>query len=184
MIRTLLCAILLGTACQATANTLYKWTEADGSITFSPEPPAAGIAYDTVQTGSANPAPQRPLPQQAVTQNSLQAPNNVTRNRVTAAAPTEPAQDLAYAPAAAALPDGIAWENPQDTANHADQLRRSGGSNSGLIGSTQKNSQCQDLEKRVMSLERRLRSKLTPDEVDNTVVAIVRYQNNFDQFCE
>jgi len=46
-----------------------------------------------------------------------------------------------------------------------------------------KQRQCQDLGKRVVSLERRLRSPLTPDDMDNTVLAMARYQKSFDRFC-
>lgn len=175
MIRTLLCAILLGAACQVSADTLYKWTEADGSITFSPEPPAAGVAYDTVETGAGSLAIQRPqaAPQQA------QLPSIAA----TPAVPPQPAQDLAYAPsaAAAALPEGMAWEKDQQT--RTEQTRVSNEPQTGVISSSKKTGQCLDLEKRVVSLERRLRSKLSPNEVDNTVVAIVRYQHSFDQYC-
>jgi hypothetical protein len=46
-----------------------------------------------------------------------------------------------------------------------------------------KQRQCQDLGKRVVSLERRLRSLLTPEDMDNTVLAMARYQKSFDRFC-
>lgn len=46
-----------------------------------------------------------------------------------------------------------------------------------------KQRQCQDLQKRVVSLERRLRSRLTPEDMDNTVVHMARYQRSFDQHC-
>lgn len=270
MIRTLLCAILIGAACQATAATLYKWTEADGSITFSPEPPAAGIAYDTVETGNVTSATQRPLstqataqaaqsPQQrrlqqallpsiatapataqaqnpglqqhqaqlpnianspattyAAAQNSQQSlrqqqaqlPGIATSQAAAAQAATQnplqslrqqraslpsiatapavlpqPAKEYVYVPdpAAAALPEGMAWE--QDQQERAEQRLGPDKPKTDLIGSSKKTSQCLDLEKRVMSLERRLRSKLSPDDVDNTVMAIVRYQDSFNQFC-
>ena len=174
MIRTLLCAILLGTACQATANTLYRWTEADGSITFSPTPPASGIAFETIQTGGGNANAQRPVQAPTAPLPQAQAP---------AVVPQQPAQGLAYAPSQAALPSGIAWDKTGNSADRTAQVQTPSEPPSGVIGSTKKTSQCQDLEKRVMSLERRLRSKLSPDEVDNTVIAIVRYQDSFDQYC-
>jgi len=190
MIRTLLCAILIGTACQATANTLYRWTEADGSITFSPSPPASGVAYETIETGGGNANIERPAQAPAAPQ-APTAPISAPQARITAvptqipAAAAEPAQGLAYAPAAqAALPGGITWDKQaQGAAAVPSQTQTLGGNNTGVIGSSKKTSQCLDLEKRVMSLERRLRSKLSPDEVDNTVVAIVRYQDSFDQYC-
>jgi len=46
-----------------------------------------------------------------------------------------------------------------------------------------KRSRCQDLKKRVTSLERRLKSRLTPEDMDNTVIHMARYQRSFDQYC-
>lgn len=46
-----------------------------------------------------------------------------------------------------------------------------------------KQRQCQDLQKRVISLERRLKSRLTPEDMDNTVIHMARYQRSFDQHC-
>ena len=214
MIRTIICTILLSTACQASADTLYKWHEADGSITFSPQPPPAGTVYDTVETGISSATTERSAAQpqvaasgvsqqqfdqlaqqQAQEQAQLQAQlqsqqqtNSLPQPNVTKLTPTEPqqpAQGLAYAPnrAAAALPEGIRWNRNQDAQTDSGQIGPSEGAENGVIGSSQKSSQCQGLEKRVMSLEMRLRSELSPKEVDDTVVAIVRYQNSFDQYC-
>ena len=49
--------------------------------------------------------------------------------------------------------------------------------------SSNKQRRCQDLRKRVVSLERRLKSRLTPEDMDNTVVHMARYQRSFDQHC-
>ena len=43
--------------------------------------------------------------------------------------------------------------------------------------------QCEDLKKRMVSLERRLRNRLTPADMDNTVVYIARYQRSYDHHC-
>lgn len=204
MIRTLLCTILIGAACQANAATLYRWAEADGSLTFSPEPPPAGIAYDTVDTGGGNLASQpstsadQNLEQDLTAASAVPAATGPARTVAGADATSEPEikisavpldvqnapaaaeapQTLAYAPnTAKTLPQGItAASNSEDVPAAAAQ--------NGVVGSTQKFNQCQELQKRVVSLERRLRSKLSSDDVDNTVVAIVRYQKSFDAYCE
>ena len=46
-----------------------------------------------------------------------------------------------------------------------------------------KQSRCKDLKKRVTSLERRLKSRLTPEDMDNTVLHMARYQRSYDQYC-
>ena len=48
MIRTFRLALLLACAGTAIAQPLYKWTEADGSITFSPEKPQSGINFQVI----------------------------------------------------------------------------------------------------------------------------------------
>lgn len=194
MKRTLLCALLVSAACQASAATLYRWVESDGSITFSPEPPAAGVTFETVNTGdstanntsavksmNATPAASVTPAASAVVSTSAASTGSREPQIQTLPLPDSSRQELTYAPdAQAALPAGI---SRMDTATAAELngnrlMRRDTNS-----VSNQKFDQCQDLKKRVVSLERRLRSTLTPDEVDNTVVAMVRYQQSYDQFC-
>jgi len=175
MTRLFLCAILLGAACQASAATLYRWIEADGSITFSPDPPAAGIAYDTVQTGGEAATATRPAQPVAKAQPQRPALTQPTQAQNT--------QGLNYAPSNGAMANGITRANTGSNLAAPRQDIGTSAKRQEVVGSNQKFSQCQDLKKRVVSLERRLRSKLTPDEVDNTVVAIVRYQQSFDQYC-
>jgi len=203
MIRTLLCTVLLSVACQAAAGTLYRWKEPDGSLTFSPEPPPAGIAFDTVQTGGENLAtqagtagdsnlaqtPATAAPQPAT---ALPAEPEIKISAVPLSVPqsleqtsddtlVEAPQTLAYAPNTAnPLPQGITAGDEQ--AENAEAT--SANNPNGVVNSAQKFEQCQELQKRVVSLERRLRSKLSSEDVDNTVVAMVRYQNSFDRHCE
>ncbi len=185
MTRILLCTILLTAACQVSAATLYRWIEADGSITFSPEPPAAGIAYDTVETGVGNSAAALPATQNAAQSAANPALEPVQRPlQQQPAIQLQPQQGLAYAPSATeSVQNSITKATPSTTPTTLAQGQKPNASQSGVVGSSQKHAQCQDLKKRVVSLERRLRSKLSPGEVDNTVVAIVRYQDSFDQFC-
>lgn len=194
MKRTLLCALLVSAACQASAATLYRWVESDGSITFSPEPPAAGVTFETVNTGdstakntsavrSMNATPAASVPPTASAAASTSAAGSSPREPQiqTLPLPNSSRQELTYAPnAQAALGAGISQMEKTTAAklNGNRLMRRDTDS-----VSNQKFDQCQDLKKRVVSLERRLRSTLTPDEVDNTVVAMVRYQQSYDQFC-
>lgn len=188
MTKTLLYAILLSTACQASAATLYRWIEPDGSITFSPEPPTTEVEYETVETGaaatSANQAardsqiaPSTPEPVNTAT---AELPNELP---VTRLQPTEPIQALSYAPGADAPRNQIVRADTRVAAVTIQDANVAQENNADVVGSSQKYEQCQDLRKRVVSLEQRLRVDLTPDEVDNTVLAIVRYQDSFDQFC-
>ena len=45
------------------------------------------------------------------------------------------------------------------------------------------NERCTELSKRVVSLERRLTAALTPDEMDDTVIRMARYQQSFESLC-
>jgi len=199
MIRTLLCTILLSVASQAAASTLYRWTEPDGSLTFSPEPPTTGVAYDVVETGGGNLATQTGTstnqnlaqPEAVATTQPAAALSNEPEIKISAVPqsnpqafddqPIEPAQTLAYAPNTAnTLPQGIT----EGTGQATDAAPTAANNQNGVLASSNKFDQCQELRKRVVSLERRLRSKLSSEEVDDTVVAIARYQNNYDRHCE
>jgi len=165
MTRLLLSAILLAVTSQAAAATLYRWVEKDGSITFSPEPPPAGVTYETVDTGGAASArPQPRPPQDAIPTAQAALPN----------------QGLSYAPSTDSIPQGIT--RGDDVGAKRPEPENTKDSDL-VVGSSRKYAQCQDLKKRVTSLEQRLRAELTPDQVDNTVVAIVRYQSSFNQHC-
>jgi len=48
MIRIITLLSLLLTAGSGYAAGLYKWVEADGSITFSPNPPPAGVEFERI----------------------------------------------------------------------------------------------------------------------------------------
>ena len=48
---------------------------------------------------------------------------------------------------------------------------------------SQKQHQCEDLQKRIVSLERRLRQTLSDEDMDNTVVYMAKYQLSFNQHC-
>jgi len=182
MIRILICALLLGTAFQASASTLYRWVEADGSITFSPKPPPRGTAFETIETGTGIGADgisrtgnARNAPRPAIAPDPL----------IQSSQPAKRKPGLAYAPASSKLPKGISQSDEVKAAVAARKAENeSVPEGDKIITSTKKHSQCQGLQKRVRSLENRLRSVLTPDDVDNTVVAIARYQQSFNRHCD
>lgn len=69
------------------------------------------------------------------------------------------------------------------TRNESDQMESPDNLAASISAANFKQSRCQDLQKRVTSLERRLKSRLTPEDMDNTVLHMARYQRSFDQYC-
>ena len=45
------------------------------------------------------------------------------------------------------------------------------------------NERCTELSKRVVSLEQRLTAQLTPEEMDDTVIRMARYQRDLESLC-
>lgn len=181
MIRSITTSLLLILVATASADTLYRWQEADGSVTFSPKPPAAGITYEKVESGNkrsddkrlkAIAAVSETLP--AVSQKStnvsgqngkiLYAPDTATTGNQSDSQPI----------AAAAL----ATTTASDTAT-VDTM-----ASQPIVASNSKQRRCQELQKRVVSLERRMRSQLSAEDMDNTVVHMARYQASFNQHCQ
>ena len=188
------CTTMILTVAQAAP--LYKWVEPDGSITFSPKQPPAGIQYETVNkgvqaasqlSGATKAAPAAPAAIRATAPATVSAINSGAHNAST--------PKVIYAPG---------QTNTPLAANNAPQTnRRSTGQNissNGLIrtpatensnatqaqqavATSHKQRRCQDLRKRVVSLERRLKTRLTPQDMDNTVIHMARYQRSFDQHC-
>ena len=127
------CATLL--AIDAVAEELYRWREADGTITFSKTPPPSnsGIAFEKISaTGGA----------------------------------TQPAKKLS---AGAAVP-----------ASDPALLTRPARS----IASDSKTGHCNELRKRVQSLERLITTDVSNETMDNAVVQMARYQTSFNQSCQ
>ena len=187
MIRTTSLILLLACTSIGMAEPLYKWTEADGSVTFSPKQPPAGTSFETIQSS----AKKKPATELA----TLDAP--VTP--VTAAA--TPADNRSSVAPRIAPNDDQFSSSSSNSANRSGQQLNSitapAASNANpdfsqaqesnrvaSIAASNKQSRCQDLRKRVVSLERRLKSRLTPEDMDNTVIHMARYQRSFDQYCE
>jgi hypothetical protein len=177
--------LLLAHATVAFAQPLYKWTEANGSITFSPTPPASGIEFEVIS--EPNPvaaAPEdSPLPARATNTSVLPEPGqSISRVEY---APGNP-RDLPYAisrsPAGTAVQPvntGVAVIRQGNAASDDSDVSQSASDSA----ANYKQSRCQDLKKRVTSLERRLKSRLTPEDMDNTVMHMARYQRSHDQYC-
>jgi len=186
MNRLLICIILLLINHAVLAEKLYRWVEADGSITFSPNPPPAGVDYKAVNAAHNNAAKaELPALKQkpsilATSEHALdeRQPNTAINQLPTQAAPAAATQKLEYAPdtgitrSASNQPAVVGADSSQS----AIPVTRS-------VADSQKRRQCQDLYKRVVSLERRMRSPLEPVDMDNTVIAMARYQRSYDRHC-
>ncbi len=191
--------LLLAGSAAAMAQPLYKWVESDGSITFSPQPPGAGISYERVDSASS--AAPKPALATSPAVSARQADSaGVARSPVS---PPEPLPRVQYAPGNADdLPPAISRSRQVPTNNGGSLIPSSSALAVGKPGldteqgrqaderlaasmsaANFKRSRCQDLKKRVTSLEHRLKSRLTPEDMDNTVVHMARYQQSFDQYC-
>ena len=180
MIRTLTCCLLVLGSGNAMAEKLYRWVEADGSITFSPTPPPDSKEFKTVAGAKS------------VSASSTAVVATGEKGVVDAPATpgTETAVDAQIASAASSVltparlryaPDTTVTKAPDSSRRTAP---RGSSSNLPMIAASSKRGHCQNLKKRVVSLERRLRTGLTPEEMDNTVIHMARYQQSFDQFCQ
>ena len=185
MIRRISLLLLLANASLALSQPLYKWIEADGSITFSPTPPTSGVSFEKLGEPSpvATSLTADPLPAEAT-------------DPPVPLAPALPVTRVEYAPGNSGdLPDAISRGsagsvvlpvnsgvavNRAETSTPIDAEDHQSASDS---AASYKQSRCQDLMKRVTSLERRLKSHLTPEDMDNTVLHMARYQRSYDQYC-
>lgn len=203
MIPPLRCTVLLvalSTALSSTgsiAQTLYKWVEADGSITFSADPPESGIDYETVTSMNDDVPKDKSVPatqpatkltekpaQADIPETTQRVTSNNTQDGAAAPAPTEPSRSR-LAPmrdqkmGITAADNGSSELSDTPTTGAAVPAQ-----NAPVVSPVSgKQRQCEDLKKRVISLERRLKSRLTPEDMDNTVVHMARYQRSYDQYC-
>lgn len=190
--------LLLAGSAAAMAQPLYKWVESDGSITFSPKPPGAGISYERVDSASSA-APRPAVATSPAVDASRAESTGIARSPVS---PADPLPRVQYAPGNAGdLPPAIS-RSRKEAGNGSSLMPSSSALAVGKPGldteqgrqaderlaasmsaANFKRSRCQDLKKRVTSLEHRLKSRLTPEDMDNTVVHMARYQQSFDQYC-
>ena len=191
MIRPLSLLVLLGASAIVFAQPLYKWVEPDGAITFSVKKPPAGVSYETVNpadspkntAASGATANDDATAQEKETtigaQPALEAalpPSTRTNQRAERIAPEIGSQEESNGISRTADAGREATTIPGSTQQNSDQTAT-------LNAKTRKRRQCEDLQKRVVSLERRLQTRLTPDDMDNTVIHMARYQRSFDQHC-
>ena len=185
MNRLIICTILLLASHGVLAEKLYRWVEPDGSITFSPKPPTNGVDYKAVEAIGSNVAQPTGIEKAepsilATSEHDVEQPAiRVNETKITTRPATAVArQGLAYAP-----DTGSGLSRSTSDATAAESQSQSTQAGLTTVTSAKKRQQCEDLSKRVLSLEQRLRSKLGPDDMDNTVIAMARYQRSYDQYC-
>lgn len=187
MNRLAFCIILLLFSGSTFAEKLYRWIEPDGSITFSPNPPAEGIDFTVVDSASA-------ISESNANEGSSNARSILATSEHSLDADTplpKPAQPVQIQPATAVAvpklnyaPDNTGSSQPvQNEAIAADASAPVQQRSTQTVVATDKRQHCNDLSKRVISLERRLRSPLDAEDMDNTVMAMARYQRSYDQYC-
>ncbi|MFT4730707.1 MAG: hypothetical protein ACI9UN_005237 [Granulosicoccus sp.] len=189
MIRTLRLALLLTCCTSALAQPLYKWIEADGSITFSPEKPQKNIDFQVINAA------------EGVTASRIAVRDPATVNAM-AADQTSYSQQISDGSAGLLQPVASSYSSGERL-NASSLMVDRAGSNAGQQASmtsmmkqhsrqttqsaaaaaVQKENRCEDLRKRVVSLERRLKSNLTAADMDNTVIQMSQYQRSYDQYC-
>lgn len=189
MNRKIACILLLTLAQPAFSAKLYRWHEADGSITFSPTPPAKGIPFDTIgdntdgTSGLDKQALSAAAPQRSNPVADLPAAPQLTDKPLKA--PAKDISKLSYAPATNTMKPGITRSGVTKPSTAAVQVARvDQAPKNTTVASSQKRKQCEDLSKRVVSLERRLRLELSDADMDNTVIHMARYQASYDQYCD
>ena len=190
MIRTFRLALLLACAGSALAQPLYKWTEADGSITFSPEKPQSGIDFQVIDAtpgvSSSKIAVRDSATSQSGTNASYQSTNTeqISYSTPKRVVPVASSYKSVIRLNSSSLPISSADSNAgQKAAMSSIVNQHSGQTIQSSSAAVQKQNQCENLRKRVVSLERRLKSQLTPTDMDNTIVHMSRYQRSYDQYC-
>lgn len=195
MISRISLLLLLAHGSLVMAQPLYKWKEADGSITFSPSPPAAGISYERLDNDGSRSLIRAENASSTVPATTADVDTESNRALPAALPRIEhaPADDGRLPQAISRSPartDGNTSLRPIGTAlsvqtDGAEQQTAPGQTDhTGIISADSfKRSRCQDLRKRVTSLEQRLRQHLTPEDMDNTIVHMARYQRSHDQYC-
>ena len=194
------------------AAELYRWVESDGSITFSPNRPPAGVDFDTVETGTAGAAtasgratasPVSPVSPVAPASDPAIGPGveaaaatTVQPAPATPDAPPSARANVSYAPpplgAAVAGTSGVEGLVAEPGAASADadataRTARGSGDARELPAAdsadARRRAQCRELGKRVVSLERSLMIEMPPERMDDTVVSMARYQTSLDDHC-
>lgn len=198
-----LATVLLGNG-TTHAGKLYRWSEPDGALTFSPTPPADGTPYEEVdpmtmkpRTGAGVPPPPggwnvapgaapaiRASPTPAARISAAGSPARGTSPADTGDVPALGAADVHRTGRPAVDRTAEATDKPDTTLPATgDTSVVPDGEPRGIIASTDKAERCEELQKRVVSLERRLATPLTPRDMDDTVVHMARYQQSYERNC-
>lgn len=169
----------------AIAQTLYKWIEEDGSITFSADPPEHKVDYETVSSMNDGISKKDDLTNAKPTADLTEQPSQSTTQSKSTTDNLPTTQSPRTAPIGQ-LPPGItAAQNEEEKQRPAPAVGAAVATQASpdANATSRKQRQCEDLRKRVVSLERRLKTHLTPEDMDNTVVHMARYQRSHDQYC-
>lgn len=156
----------------AVAEDLYQWKDADGTITYSTTPPPANITtkYQEVSK-KLNPPwikPAKPNTTTAVKPTfdtqatpSMEKPVTKKESRLERLVRLSPEPQKAISPE---VRDSIVQPVNQDK--------------------VRKQRKCRDLSNRVNALEARLRTVSSPDELNESMLLLTKYQDSFDHFCQ
>lgn len=145
---------LLTNAGMLQAEVLYKWKETDGTLTFSPTPPPAASGIVYEKVGSLKSVTAQPA--------------------VATAAPTPNLAPVIGPASSVQPPQGITPAQPVHMASVAPSPKKM---------TSRKSEQCNELVKRVTSLERLLSTKIDAETMDNAVVQMAKYQNSYNRAC-
>lgn len=178
MIRRACYALLLTCCTTAIAEPLYKWTEADGSITFSPNKPPAGIDFHLVEPSAGISSASSEGANEPVLAAGVGASN--TKDKAQKRFPATSSIATLSPEISASESGSVSWSS--DVEQPATPVIPTQTIMAPTASATTKG-RCEDLRKRVVSLERRLKADLTPEDMDNTVVHMSRYQRSYDKFC-
>lgn len=189
-IGTLICAVLLTAAAPSVhAEILYQWRESDGTLTFSPEPPPEGsnISFTVVKPDNGiNPIA---LPESTDQPLLSASGTDIQPEAIIQSAQPEASVQLAYAPNAKSrpeksdLPQGITAADAGATAQTEHTADAQTANDQALQASLVKKRQCGDLNKRIIALENQMSHSGTDADMDKAVLAMVRYQNSYDNYC-
>ena len=174
--------------------------EPDGSITFSPNRPPAGVDFDVVDAGRPDPgaaaivrSPVAPPAPDAPDPFGPGAPDVAAASDAAPAAVAPPEPGVSYAPpplgaAVAVGGPGLdpASENAPGVPDAAPDARAPASDAAPTANDptdARRRAQCRELEKRVVSLERSLMIEMPPERMDDTVVSMARYQDSLDAHC-
>ncbi|MCB1757285.1 MAG: DUF4124 domain-containing protein [Gammaproteobacteria bacterium] len=172
LLRPLLLLFCLTLTGLATAGKLYQWVDADGVITYSPEPPPKGEtdSYEEIskqlEAKAIEPAQSPNSTTRAVLPEKPAAPAN---GQVLNKQETKLERRLRLAPTPEDLPKPATPAVMSDKPIDHDRIR------------TQR--KCKDLENRISALESRVPAVENIEDLNQTILLLARYQRSHTRFC-